>query len=163
MTEDVIKELVLLLENDQDDLKKFRAEILTLKQLRAQVTDRTLRLKEILADTFPNIKNAGVQAYIAALTMVLHSGDYDLMKSYLNEHERQSEDVVSRSHRATLIDKILLLEGKSQRYGTQFVMKEGKPEILPLEDIEQVNERRASLGLSPLEDYVQMVSKQSTL
>ncbi len=99
MTEDIIKELVLMLENDQEDLKRFRTGAFTLEQIRTKVKVRTARLKEILADAFPNIKNTGVQAYTAALVMVLHSGDHDF--------------------------KILILEGKSQRYGTQFVMKKG--------------------------------------
>lgn len=94
--------------------------------------------------------------------MVLHSGDHDLMKSYLNEHERQSENVVNRSDRAVLVDKILILEGKSQRYGTQFVMKKGKPEILSLEDAGQVNERRTSLGLNSLDEYVRGISHTAT-
>jgi hypothetical protein len=80
------------------------------------------------------------------------------MRNYLDEHERQSGNVVNQSDRAVLIDKLLILEGKSQRYGTQFVMKNGKPEILSLEDAEHVNERRASLGLNSLEDYMRRIS-----
>jgi hypothetical protein len=74
MTEDIIKELVLMLKNDQEDLKRFRNGTSTIEQLRAKVETRTNRLKEILKDVFPNIENSGVQAYTAALVMVLHSG-----------------------------------------------------------------------------------------
>lgn len=163
MTKDIIKELVLMLGNDQEDLKRFRTGTSTLEQMRTSVKGRTVRLKEILTDTFPNIENAGVQAYTAALVMALHSGDRDLMMSYLNEHEQQPKNAVNQSDRAVLIDKILILEGKSQRYGTQFVMKKERLEIHPLEDAEQVNERRASLGLNSLEDYVQGISNTITL
>ncbi len=150
-----------MLENDQEYLKRFRAGVFTLEQIKNSGKVRTTRLKEILKESFPNIENAGVQAYTAALVMVLHSGDRDLMRSYLNKHEWQPENVVNRSDRAILVDKILILEEKLQRYGTQFVMKNGKPEILPLEDAEQVNERRASLGLNSLEDYVRVISNPS--
>ncbi len=162
MNEDIIKELVLMLEDDQEDLKRFRTGAFTLEQIRAKVKVRTIRLKKIIADAFPNIKNAGVQAYTAALVLVLHSGDHDLMKYYLDEHEQQPENTVNQSDRAVLVDKLLILEGKLQRYGTQFVMKEGKPEILPVEDPEHVNERQAFLGLNSLEDYVRSISNIGT-
>lgn len=162
MTEDIIKELVLMLKNDQEDLKKFRTGVFNLTQIQNAVKVRTVRLKEILEDIFPNIENAGVQAYTAALVMALHSGDGDLMKIYLNEHERQSDDAIIRSNQAALVDKILILEKKPQRYGTQFGMKEGKPEILPMEDTEHINERRASLGLNSIEDYLRSISNTAT-
>lgn len=158
MTEDLIKELVLMFENDQEDLKRFRNGTSTIEQLQTFVKVRTTRLKEILADAFPNIENSGVQAYTAALVMVLHSGDRSLMKSYLDEHERQPKNAVNTGDRAVLIDKMLILEEKQQRYGTQFVLKNGKPEILPLEDPERVNELRASLGLNSVEDYLAGIS-----
>lgn len=160
MNEDIFKELVLMLENDQEDLKKFRIGSSTLEKIRVEVEIRTTRLKKILEDVFPNIENAGAQAYTAALVMVLHSGDRDLMRRYLNKHEQQPENAVNRSDRAALIDKILLLEGKSQRYGTQFVIKNEKPEILPLEDSVRINEQRVSLGLNSIEDYVRGISER---
>jgi hypothetical protein len=52
---------------------------------------------------------------------------------------------------AMLLDRIRTFEGKPQVYGTQFDWdEEGGMSPLPIEDREGVDERRASVGLSPL-------------
>ncbi len=52
---------------------------------------------------------------------------------------------------AKLGDRILTLEGKPQRYGTQFDWDDnGEVAPLPIEDITRVDELRAQVGLEPL-------------
>lgn len=54
---------------------------------------------------------------------------------------------------AYLDDRIRTHEGRGQRYGTQFDWDEnGELSPLPLEDPEGVDERRAAVGLPPLEE-----------
>jgi len=56
---------------------------------------------------------------------------------------------------AYLLDRIRSNEGKPQVYGIQFDWDEhGEMSPLPIADIEQVDERRAVVGLGPLEEEV---------
>jgi len=55
---------------------------------------------------------------------------------------------------ALLEDRILTTQGKEQIYGSQVrTTKEGKYEFFPIKDEINVNKRRASVGLQPLEEY----------
>ena len=55
---------------------------------------------------------------------------------------------------ALLEDRILTSQGKEQVYGSQVRTNEaGKFEFFPIKDEPNVNKRRASVGLPPLEEY----------
>jgi len=55
---------------------------------------------------------------------------------------------------ALLEDRILTNQGKEQIYGSQVRINEtGKYEFFPIKDEPNVNKRRASVGLQPLEEY----------
>jgi len=56
---------------------------------------------------------------------------------------------------ALLEDRILTKQGKEQVYGSQVRVNEktGKYEFFPIKDEANVNKRRASVGLPPLEEY----------
>jgi hypothetical protein len=57
---------------------------------------------------------------------------------------------------ALLEDRVALREGKKQIYGSQIVRDEAtqKSYVSPLEDPENVDKRRAEVGLEPLAEYV---------
>lgn len=58
---------------------------------------------------------------------------------------------VPRWQAAMLADRIRVFEGRPQVYGTSFDWdKEGRMSPLPIEDPDQVDERRADAGLPPL-------------
>jgi len=56
---------------------------------------------------------------------------------------------------AVLEDRVLTKQGKEQIYGSQARINEktGKYEFFPIKDEPNVNKRRASVGLEPLEEY----------
>jgi hypothetical protein len=56
---------------------------------------------------------------------------------------------------ALLEDRILTKQGKEQVYGSQVRINEktGKYEFFPIKDESNVNKRRASVGLPPIEEY----------
>ena len=54
---------------------------------------------------------------------------------------------------AYLTDRVLLAEGRPQRYGTQFTMGPDGLEPQPMEAPDRVDERRASAGLGALAEY----------
>lgn len=58
---------------------------------------------------------------------------------------------------AYLTDRVLLAEGKSQIYGTQFHTVDGKLQPLPIENEAEVDQRRAAMGLEPLAVYAEQI------
>lgn len=64
---------------------------------------------------------------------------------------------VSRSNYAYLWDRVAKNQGREQRYGTQSGSGDcvnGRIELAPIEDPENVDARRAEMGLGPVEDYI---------
>lgn len=55
---------------------------------------------------------------------------------------------------ALLTDRVLVNQGKPQRYGSQLVAKDGVWVPKPLEDAAHVDARRAAVGQMPLADYI---------
>jgi hypothetical protein len=69
------------------------------------------------------------------------------MKSAVDEHE-------APSHRfAYLVDRIKINEKLPQIYGTQWVQKEGKVSMHPVEDIDNIDRRRSEVGLCTISEY----------
>jgi len=61
---------------------------------------------------------------------------------------------VKAKNYAYLWDRVAVNTGRKQRYGTQptWECTDGKLELEPLEDPENVNERRAKMGMNTVED-----------
>lgn len=61
---------------------------------------------------------------------------------------------------ALLTDRVLLAQGKPQRYGTQFAdAGHGVMELRPAEDLTTLDARRRAVGLQPLDAYKAMLSE----
>lgn len=108
---------------------------------------------------WPKVSEVGPDGAQAAFLLAQHSPDtafqrrcLDLMTPLVKEGE------VNAVNWAYLLDRVLLAEGKKQVFGTQFLVgPDGKPELRPLEEPETVDERRAELGMPPLEEYRKLV------
>jgi hypothetical protein len=57
-------------------------------------------------------------------------------------------------HLAYLTDRLLVHEGKKQRYGTQVRATPEGVESFPVEDPEGLDERRTEVGLEPIQEYL---------
>jgi hypothetical protein len=65
----------------------------------------------------------------------------------------------SKSDYAYLTERVLLAEGRPQRYGTQFTQRDSGWEPHELEDPGRVDDRRADMGLGTLGEYAEMLRK----
>lgn len=67
----------------------------------------------------------------------------------------------SSSSYGLLVDRVNLNTGKAQIYGTQvtYNMNTGQAYPKKMEDSVNVNERRISIGLEPIEDYLNDMSE----
>ncbi len=116
------------------------------------------RLGEIVAaHGWPAISAVGQKASAAAFLIVQHS-DPTSQKKYLpvlraavESGEAQPQDL------ALLEDRVLMHEGKKQRYGSQLQPNgKGGYEFYPIEDEVRVDERRKAVGLPPLSEYAKL-------
>ncbi len=129
-----------------------------MRQMLAVDSAHTERLREIVATYgWPGISDVGEDGAHAAWLLLQHSSDHEFQRSTLPLMEEAAQHgEASRRSLALLVDRVLIHENKPQRYGTQFRFVEGGIEFHPIEDPESVDERRASVGLPPLEEYRRM-------
>lgn len=117
----------------------------------------TARLKAIIDQHgWPGLTLVGKDGANAAWLLVQHA-DHDraFQKKCLPLIEQAlKKGEAEKSHLAYLTDRVLVGEGKKQRYGTQ--LKQEKDDMVPqpIEDEANVDQRRAEIGLPPLAEYV---------
>jgi len=91
------------------------------------------------------------------LFLVIQHADLATQQHYLPiMREAVKNGKAAASSLALLIDRVALGEGKKQIYGSQISMLIGAKTatVSPLEDPDNVDKRRASVGLNPIADYV---------
>jgi hypothetical protein len=145
--------------NNDPELKKDLLAIIR----RMEETDEhgLLRLKEIIAEYgWPGKSLVGTEAAGAAWLLVQHSDrDVVFQRSALEAMKKLPLCEVENTHFAYLTDRVLLNEGKKQLYGTMLRKENGKFVPKPIEDEDNVDKRRAELGLQPLAEYIRRQSK----
>lgn len=122
--------------------------------------DNTAFIKTVIEKHgWPGKSMVGADGAQAAFLLVQHAAaDPAFQKrclELLTEAVEQNE--APAAHMAYLTDRVLTLEGKPQRYGTQFREVNGQLELLPIEDEANVDARRKKVGLQPLADYVRQI------
>lgn len=93
----------------------------------------------------------------STLFLVIQHSDQKTQEKYLPMmRDAVKKGNANASSLALLEDRILLGQGKRQIYGSQIGMdpETDKNYILPLDDPDHVDERRAAVGLSKLQDYI---------
>ncbi|KFA93473.1 DUF6624 domain-containing protein [Archangium violaceum] len=126
------------------------------ERMKAIDVKNTARMKELVAQVgWPTKTLVGERGAKAAWLLVQHA-DLDvafqrqclpLLEKSVAAGEGSPKDL------AYLTDRVLVAEGKPQRYGTQFHTVEGKLVPRPIEDEANVDARRAAVGLGTLAEY----------
>ncbi|MFK8104853.1 MAG: DUF6624 domain-containing protein [Saprospiraceae bacterium] len=115
----------------------------------------TVRIIEIIEEFgYPGKTMVGNQAATAFL--VIQHADLAVQEKYLPVLRAAADKNELRwSSLALLIDRINIRNGKKQIYGSQVSRDPvtGKSRFSPIEEEAKVNERRAAIGLEPIEDY----------
>jgi hypothetical protein len=114
-------------------------------------------LKQTIAHRgWPTRSMVGEEASQAAWLLVQHADSdrafqrhcLDLLTVVAEEGEASEQAV------AYLTDRVYLAEGRPQEYGTQVTARDGQWIPRRLRDHENVDDRRAAVGLEPLADYL---------
>lgn len=120
------------------------------------------RLKEIVENHgWPTSQAIGKDGVHAAFLIVQHAvHDPAFQKAMLPKLEEScAVGDLKGDNLALLIDRILVNEGKPQRYGTQAKLIDGKLKFDPIEDEANLTARRKQLGLMPSAVYEGMLRK----
>ena len=124
------------------------------------------RLMRILQENgWPGRSLVGESAAEAAWLILQHAiGNPGLQRLGLSLlKEAAAAEEVPWVHAAMLEDRIRCNEGRSQRYGTQFDWDEsGQLCPFPIEDRENVDVRRAAIGLVPLAEEIRRKRELAT-
>lgn len=113
-----------------------------------------ISLREILKTYgWPSAELVGYEAADSCWLLTQHAG-YDLLKEYLPAMQAAAErGELIAANVALTVDRVLVHEGKRQIYGSQFTHGPSGLEPNPIEDPEHLDERRATVGLGPFEEY----------
>lgn len=126
-------------------------------------TDRrlTAALNEIVArHGWPTYELVGYEGSQAAGLILIHSPDHEFQRRMLPELMGLAEQgLVGGGQVALVTDKLLRSEGKPQRFGTQFTIREGKAVMDPVEDPARLVGRRARYSLMPMGEYKRILRK----
>lgn len=162
----------LIIELKGTDLK-FREKLIEEKKLSEGYNNEmeTLHIKnaeklnEIIDEIgFPTIEKVGIEGSESAWLIIQHSiSKPDFMKKCLKLLENVAlEKKVYEKNFASLSDRINVLEGKPQLYGTQFDWdKNGNLSPNKYDDLLKVNNRRLKIGLNTLEKQTQIIRLQA--
>lgn len=113
---------------------------------------------------FPTVGKVGKEAAFAAWMIIQHAiGKPDFMRKCALLLEKAVKDnKADPRNLAYLTDRIATFENKPQRYGTQFDWDDsGNLSPNHFDDIDQVNQRRKSIGLNTLEDQIEIIRLQA--
>ncbi|MDQ1404207.1 MAG: hypothetical protein QOG03_2523 [Actinomycetota bacterium] len=111
------------------------------------------RLAAIVDDGgWPSVVHVGMEGVEAAWYIASHAGcDLELQRRCLDlMTEAVAAGEPSPDRLAWLTDRVLVAEGKAQRYGTQFATTDEGLRLLEVDDPEGLDARRAAVGLPPL-------------
>ena len=149
-----------MVEEDQSLRKKFeqlnKSKNLV-QQMKALNKQHIQRLKIILSQYYwITISEFSKEADEHAWLLVQHADDdLDFQKEILRKLE-QLYPLGETNHQnfAYLYDRVAKNEGRPQKYGTQMQIIEGKWQPYEIEDLQNLEARRASIGLSSFQNYI---------
>jgi tetratricopeptide (TPR) repeat protein len=129
--------------------------------------DNTAFMKTVIhKHGWPGKNMVGSDGALAAWLLVQHAdNEVDFQKQCLDLLTKAVErNEAQPDHMAYLTDRVLVREGKPQRYGTQFsdtrfLGASGELKLQPLEDEANVDVRRKEVGLPPLAEYVKQMEQ----
>ena len=159
----------------QNDDQKYRGEVVKIREMSLTADEKQKRVSALMEKQerldkrnlkrlaqiidkygWPGRTLVGREAGLTAFLIIQHADLEDQKKYFpmLKEAVRRGE--ANQDYAALLEDRILMREGKKQIYGSQlhFNQVTKQLELWPIEDEENVDARRDSVGLEPLAEYV---------
>lgn len=150
-------ELLRMGKEDQDIRKNIpkQPDAAFIKRWQENDRVREERLAQIIAEKgWPRISQVGHRAANAAWLIAQHGTDDFLKRCLVLMKAAAADGEITLNHLALSIDRVLTSSNQKQIYGSQFqTNQDGKTFLLPVEDFEHIEERRAGMGLEPFDEY----------
>ena len=130
-------------------------------ELRALDRRHTSRLKAIvLANGWPDTARAGQDGVAAAFMLVQHADQDPAFQAEILPHVETAyrRGELPGECVAMLTDRILVGKGERQIYGTQSRIVDGVVKIAAVEDPDNLDRRRAQMGMVPIAEYKAMLA-----
>ncbi len=109
---------------------------------------------------WPGKSLVGGQAAKDAWLLVQHADqDREFQQQCLNRMQALPKGEVDPRDIAYLTDRVLVGTGKKQTYGTQLIFQNGRLVPQPIENADEVDQRRKAAGLEPLNEYLKSAEK----
>jgi hypothetical protein len=133
----------------------------TLKKMQLTDERQTAELKQIIHEKgWPTISLVGIRASQDAALILMHSPDHDFQRQLIPELQELAEDEkIVGSDIEIIVDKVLVSEGRPQRFGTQFSISNSHVQMEPVEDPAHLDQRRAQYLLVPMTYYEKSLAK----
>lgn len=137
------------------------------KEMEALHNSNATELQEIIDNIgYPTINKVGTEANEAAWLVIQHAiGQPKFMKKCAELLAEAVEDNEANPKQlAYLSDRIAMFENEPQQYGTQFDWDQhGNLSPLPYDNLDQVNQRRSTIGLNTLEEQTALIRERAEL
>lgn len=121
--------------------------------------ENTNRMREIIEEIgWPTISKVGKETAEEAWLLVQHADhDVDFQLDCLNLMKQEAPTEVDMINIVYLEDRVRVNQGVGQLYGTQFMQEKNQHIPREIEDPENIDERRAKIGLGPLQEQIDMM------
>lgn len=112
---------------------------------------------------WPKISSVGKEVSEGAWLIAQHADHDVVFQEECLKLMQSHENDVDRKLIAYLEDRVLKNNDKPQKYGTQWTIEEDERLIpYPIDDIDTIDQRRASMGLEPYAEYVKKAEAKQT-
>ena len=161
---DTLKYLIPILDTVFEDDQRYREntdlELLVNHKIEVKYLD-SINLKIIIpiVDRYGilGFKEIGMKGNNAILMVLQHASSSIHLKYLPLVEEAFTDKKINPGQYSIYVDRTALGQGKMQLYGTQvFIQSKGKGELKPVFDIDNLNKRRDSIGLGPIENYLKI-------
>lgn len=133
-----------------------------IRKMLAVDADNLRWLKDMIKKSgFPTAQSVGTDGVADAWLLLQHADADPALQTAVLEtlRTRHATGGVRKSDLAMLTDRVLLAQGKPQRYASQFVPgADGRPTLQLPADMAGVDQRRADMDLMPLSAYRCVIS-----
>lgn len=160
----IAMEITVMCESDQDMRRRSGENDGVIESEEDNNLDRknTEKMKEIVVEIgWPSVSKVGQEASSDAWLLVQHADhDVEFQLRCLSLMKELPAGEVSTQNIAFLTDRVRVNKGQPQVYGTQFKQINGEHVPKDIEDIDNVDKRRESMGLDTLAQNIErMYSK----
>jgi hypothetical protein len=140
---------------------KGRGDLVNCYAKIAQTVDEpnTKRLTESVRKSgMPTVGSVGADGFKAFMIVLQHSISDDLRKKCAKPIKKAFErkDLSAQDY-ANFVDRLRVHQGKLQLYGQNFDIKDGKMVMSAVKHPQNLNKRRAKIGLPKIEEYAKIL------